>query len=343
MNKKKIDSDIPSPELREDLVSGDWILMAPGRSRRPDQFFSKEEKKIPGPDKCPFEDPQASGNAPAVIRLPEDPKKDWEIQVIPNKFPAVVSGESADIRKVGPYKTVSGSGYHDVVITRDHYKNFSKLSPKQALNVLRVIQQRYRDVARDKRIAYVSIFHNWGAKAGASLYHPHYQIISIPVIPPDVNHSLVGSTRYFKKNKRCVHCDIISFEMKEKERIVFENEGAVVFTPYASREPFELRIFPKKHESFFEDSSENDLKSMAGALQKALSLLEKRFEGIDYNFFIHTAPIRDKKKFPHYHWHIEVQPKINTSAGFELSTGIEITSIDPNEAAAFIRTGRMKK
>lgn len=340
---KKQKTDIVSPELREDLVSGDWILIAPGRKKRPDQFVSKEDKEIPGPENCLFEDPQASGNGPAIIRLPENPKKDWEIQLIPNKYPAVSVDGTTSGKKVGPYLTVPAAGYHDVLITRDHYKNFSGLSAKSALDVFRVAQERYRDVAKDKRIAYVSIFHNWGAKAGASIYHPHYQMISIPVIPPDVDHSLSGSTRYFKKNKRCVHCDIVSFESKEKSRIILENEGAIVFAPYVSREPFEFRIFPKKHLPFFEDTSEADLRYVAEALRKSLSLLEKRFVNIDYNFFIHTAPTRNKGRYSHYHWHIEVQPKISIAAGFELSTGIEITVVDPDDAAAFIRTGKIGK
>jgi len=334
MKKKQTQA---SPELREDLVSGDWILIAPGRSNRPDQFVVKEERKIAPIDTCPFEDPQASGNAPALIRIPADTGKDWEIQLIPNKYPAVsVDGKLTDGHH-GPYPVRSGVGYHDVLITRDHFKNFAEISPEKAFLVFKTFQERYREVAKDKRIAYISIFHNWGPKAGASLFHPHYQIISIPVIPPDVGHSLEGSTRYLKKNKRCVHCDIIGFEIAEKKRIIFENKEAVVFTPFVSREPFEFRVFPKKHMPFFEDTPEKELRLIVQALHKSINLFEKRFKNTDYNFFIHTAPTRDKKKYGHYHWHIEIQPKISIPAGFELGTGIEITVVDPNEAAAFIR------
>jgi UDPglucose--hexose-1-phosphate uridylyltransferase len=337
MNKKKIDTDIPRPELREDLVSGDWILIAPGRSNRPDQFVVKEERASTPIKGCPFEDPQASGNAPAIIRVPEDLKKDWVVQLIPNKYPAVSVEGEASVGKHGPYEVRPGVGYHDVLITRDHFKNFPGLSPKDALLVFKTLQERYRQVAKDKRIAYVSMFHNWGPKAGASLFHPHYQVISIPVIPPDVGHSLAGSTRYLKKNKRCVHCDIIKFELDERKRVIFENEEAIVFTPFVSREPFEMRVFPKKHRPFFEDTPEDELRLIVQALHKALALFEKRFKNVDYNFFIHTAPIKDKKKYDHYHWHIEVQPKMSIPAGFELGTGIEITVVDPDEAAAFIR------
>jgi UDPglucose--hexose-1-phosphate uridylyltransferase len=88
---------------------------------------------------------------------------------------------------------------------------------------------------------------------------------------------------------------------------------------------------------FFEDTPEKELRLIVQALHKSINLFEKRFKNTDYNFFIHTAPTRDKKKYGHYHWHIEIQPKISIPAGFELGTGIEITVVDPNEAAAFIR------
>ncbi|MDD5099005.1 MAG: galactose-1-phosphate uridylyltransferase [Candidatus Colwellbacteria bacterium] len=328
---------VPFPELRQDPVSGDWILISQKRSLRPDQFEGEEEREIFPKKDCPFEDPQASGNGPFMIRIPADTRKEWTMQLIPNKYPAVSTYGKTSIEKYGPYQVAAAIGYHDVLITRDHFNNFPKLSPADAFNVFKVFQERYLQVARDRRIAYVSIFHNWGPKAGASIFHPHYQIISIPVIPSDVAHSLAGSTRFMKKNHRCVHCDLISFERKEKKRIIFENESAVAFTPFVSREPLEFRVFPKKHLPYFEDTPDKEMKLVVQVLHKSLSLFEKKFRNVDYNFFIHTAPIKNKRKYGHYHWHIEIQPKINISAGFELSTGIEITALDPNEAAMVIR------
>ncbi|MDD4931054.1 MAG: DUF4921 family protein [Candidatus Colwellbacteria bacterium] len=336
---KKGPNGISEPEFREDLVSGDWILIAPGRNKRPDQFVSKEKRAVPPIDNCPFENPQASGNADPILRVPADIRREWEVQVIPNKYPAVSAKSPIMKGDFGPYLTLSGFGHHDVVITRDHFSNFPKLSPKKAFDLFKVFQERYRMLAADKRVAYVSIFHNWGAKAGASVYHPHYQMISIPVIPPDVAHSLSGATRYFRKNRRCVHCDILSFEMKAGKRVICESEGAVAFAPFTSREPFEFRVFPKKHLPYFEETEEEDLKSVVEVLRKAVGLLERRFPDIDYNIFIHTAPTRSKGRYAHYHWHVEVMPKVSISAGFELSTGIEITVVDPDEAAEFIRKG----
>lgn len=330
-------------ELRQDLVSGDWIVISPQRAKRPRDLIKKSDKRKKAPLKgCPFEDPQKSGNAEPILIKKE---KNWWVQVIQNKYPVFVSGLNskegihicASVFQKGPYLVIDGRGYHDLVITENHHKNFAHLPKQQAEEVLKIFQERYKMFLNDSCLAYASIFHNWGPKAGASIYHPHYQIITLPVVPPDVQHSLNGSADYFKKYQKCVHCVMIEWEKKNRSRVVFENKGAIAFTPFVSREPFEVRIFSKSHSSFFEDASKKELSDVVKALQNVLLKIEKKLKDPDYNFFIHTAPIRDKQKYGHYHWHIEILPKISTSAGFELGTGIEITVVDPDEAAKILK------
>ncbi|HXF44124.1 MAG TPA: HIT domain-containing protein, partial [Candidatus Paceibacterota bacterium] len=127
-----------------------------------------------------------------------------------------------------------------------------------------------------------------------------------------------------------------------KKRIVFENRDAIAIAPFVSREPFELRIFPKKHLPYFENVLDVELENVVDALQSSLRLIEKKLRKPDYNFFVHTAPVKDKGKYRHYHWHIEVIPKTNISAGFELGTGIEINVVDPDNAARFLRAKKRR-
>jgi UDPglucose--hexose-1-phosphate uridylyltransferase len=323
-------------QLRQDLVSGDWIVISPKRAKKPEQLLKKEKREKVSKGDCPFENPQKNGNGEPILIYKNS--HDWLVQVVQNKYPAFVpKTHKIKISKDGPYSTVDGVGYHDLIITRDHDKNFPALDEKTANLVFRAFVERYKMMAQDSCSAYVSIFHNWGPEAGASVYHPHYQMIAIPVIPPDVSHSLNGSLNYFKKNKKCVHCVMIEHEKKIKSRVVYENKEAMVFAPFVSREPFELRIFPKRHFSYFEDTPESVMKMMVDALQNALKKIEKKLGDPDYNFFIHTAPVLNKKKHSHYHWHIEIQPKISISAGFELGTGIEITVVDPDDAAKILK------
>ncbi len=324
-------------QLRQDLVSGDWIVISPGRSKRPEQMIKKPEKrKISPKNSCPFEDLQKSGGKKPILMYGNGKK--WEIQVVENKFPAFTPRKICPvIFKNGPYQAVDATGYHDLVITKDHYANFADLSKNAALQVFKVFRERYLMFLKDKCLHYVSIFHNWGPKAGASIYHPHYQIVAIPVVPPDVNHSLNGSLRYYKKYKKCVHCVMMNYEIKNKKRILYENKGAVAFTPYVSKEPFEVRIFPKKHLPYFENTPDIYLDYIVDALRVSLKKIKNNLKDPDYNFFIHTAPIKNKEIHKYYHWHIEVIPKLHIAAGFELSTGMEINVVDPDEAAKLLR------
>ncbi|MDP3956387.1 MAG: DUF4921 family protein [bacterium] len=326
-------------ELRQDLVTGDWILYSPGRAKRPtDLVKDKQAREIAPIVGCPLENPQASGNSePSLLYLGE--KGDWAVQVLPNKYPAVDEQPIISVwGKHGAYFTLPGFGKHDLVITRDHFHNFADLAEEEANLVFRAFRERYHNmfVEGGKYLGYVSIFHNWGPSAGASLFHPHYQMIALPIVPPHIAHSLRGSSEYFKEHHTCVHCAIISQELQDKTRIIFEDEFSITFAPYVSRTPFELRIFPKAHSSYFEDAPLQETTAMVGALQKSLRLLHDKLKDPDYNFYIHTAPILDKSKSGHYHWHIEIEPKISIQAGFELGTGIDINVVDPDEAASFL-------
>lgn len=325
-------------ELRQDLVTGDWIVIAPGRANRPMEFFKNKEKRQVAPiQTCPFEDPQKAGNEEPIIIYRR--KSDWDIQVVPNKYPAVQHGKDVMFSSGwhGIYAVLPGIGNHDIVITRDHNKTFNDLSFQQASLVFCAFRERYRMFLKDRHLVYVSIFHNWGPKGGASIYHPHYQIIALPIVPPDIGHSLRGSAVYSKNHKKCVHCVMINQEKQDKTRILFENNSSIAFAPYVSRAPFELRVFPKHHRPYFEDTPDKEMESIVEALQYSLRKIKSRLNDPDYNFFIHTAPIAEKEKYSHYHWHIEVWPQIAIQAGFELSTGVAINVVDPDAAAAFLK------
>lgn len=325
-------------QLRQDLVSGDWIVVAPGRGKRPHQLIKKSVKRRPSPlASCPFENPEKSGHEKPILVY--GTQKDWRLLIVENKFPALIHHKKtcAVLRKHGPYSLTDGVGHHDLVITKSHTKNFNRLSKKEADQVFEAFRDRYLMLLHDPCVSYISIIHNWGIRAGASVYHPHYQMIAIPVVPPDVEHSLEGSAKFYKKHKQCVHCAMIKEELKEKRRVIYQNSGAVAFAPFVSKEPFEVRIFPKKHLSYFENTLDQDLSGVAEALQKVLKKVEKNLKNADYNFFIHTAPLKNKEQYGHYHWHIEIRPKITTMAGFELGTGIEINVVDPDDAARILR------
>jgi len=327
-------------EFRQDLVSGDWVLISTGRSKRPHESKAKKRKRAPKRG-CIFESPRdAAAGGNVLIAIPDE--KNWRIQVIPNKYPAV-SKEGLwvlDKDQKGPFFTLPGYGYHEILITKDHHNAFPDLSYEDARLVLEVLKERYKSLCADNNIAYIHTFANFGETAGGTIYHPHYQILAIPIVPPDVRRSLDGSKKYNEKNNTCVHCTQISWELKQGKRIICETKHAVVFAPYVSKEPFEMRVFPKEHIAYFEETKDSVLASISYALQTALSKLKKSLNDPDYNFFIHTSPSREREKYVHYHWHIEIIPRTNISAGFELGTSVEVNPMDPDDAALLLRDAK---
>lgn len=327
----------PTSELRRDIVSGEWVAIATGRARRPHDFIRKSHPAFDQLGRaCPFDSPNEE--ILAAYSLEGGGKKNgFGVRVVHNKYPMFDKGVCAVFHSIGPYEWTEGVGFHEIVITSDHDRPLPLLSDKEAELVIRAYQDRYRALAEDACVEYVAIFHNHGPQAGGTIVHPHSQIIAIPVVPPDVRRSLTGSAHYFKKYKTCVHCAILRYELKVKKRVVYENKLFVVVAPFASKSAFEMRIFPRRHIAHFATLTPEERKALAQALRISLRKLYRGLNNIDYNFFLHTAPVGKAEDFSHYHWHFEIIPKAAIWAGFEIGTGIEVSVIAPEEAAAFLR------
>lgn len=325
-----------SPELRFNPLKGEWVLFAPKRQnkKKPKDVF-EGKRKIPPKSKCPFEHPEKSGNLPPYFQVPEKGK--WNLIVFPNKFPGVSVSVDDNLPREMFHMALAGYGYHDLLVTRDHGRNFSDFSEKEIGDVFRALKKRYAQVSGDPKIQYVAMFQNWGASVGASLYHPHMQIIALPIIPSHIASELVYAFRYFEKKEKCLYCESIKAERKEKRRIVFEDTNAIAFVPYAAQEPYEVLIFPKKHMPFFELTPEESLRGMARAFKNVLRSIKKNLNNPDYNFYIHTAPATDGGMYPYHHWYLRILPKSNYTAGFELGTGIEINTVFPEDAAKLLK------
>ncbi len=324
----------PASELRFDLVSKDWVVIATGRARRPETFKNDARPREDVTEKdCPFCHLETQGK---VIYFNPNHNEDWQVVVIPNKYPAFSRGDNLHERAVGPYQVMDGIGFHEVVITRDHRQHLAHFKVEKIKQVIDAYQERYLALMNEKLINYVSIFHNHGKEAGASIFHPHSQIIATPVIDPDLRRSLDGSQHFFEAQGKCVHCAMLEWDLEEKSRIIFENDKFVVLSPFAAKVAFETRIYPKEHKAYFERIKEDEKIKLAEALQVALNKICKGLVDPAYNFFIHTSPC-DGKSYDHYHWHFEILPKTSVWAGFELGTGIQISTIEPEKAAEYLR------
>lgn len=324
----------PASELRFDLVSKDWVVIATGRARKPETFKNGKRVKAEAPQsECPFCNLETQGK-PVYLYPPDG--SEWKIAVIPNKFPAFSQGLHLHERAVGPYQVMDGIGFHEIVITRDHKEHIALLADDRVKHIIDAYQERYLELMNEKHVNYISVFHNHGQEAGASIAHPHSQIIALPVTDPDLQRSLEGSRRFFEMHGKCVHCTMMEWDIEERLRVIYENEQYVAVVPFASRVAFEMRIYPKEHKAYFERIKENEKHQLAQALKACLHKVYKVFDDPAYNFFLHTSPC-DGKNYDHYHWHFEILPKTSIWAGFELGTGIQISTIEPEKAAEYLR------
>ena len=328
-NKKKFPS-----ELRMDLVSNDWVVVATGRSRRPETFAKhKRIKDSISSDKCFFCKPEILEKSIDKINNKDG---SWFVVSYPNDFPAFAPAKELNQRKEGPHRVMDGVGHHEVIITADHERQMALFTKDEVKMVVDLYQKRYLELMNKEFVKYISIFHNNSKEAGASISHPHSQLLAIPVIDPHLRSSIDGAEAFYRSQGKCVYCTIIEWELKDRKRIIYENDKFLVICPFASQVSFEVRVYPKEHQPCFEKMNEQEKEYFSDAMQVALSKIYKGLKDPAYNFYFHTAPC-DEGNYDQYHWHLNILPKTNVWAGFELGVGVEISTIEPEKAAEFLR------
>ncbi len=289
---------------------------------------------------CPFCYGNEQKTPPEVLAFRpggEANRPGWSVRVVPNKFPALGIEGELNRQGEGMYDKMDGIGAHEVVIeSPDHSLTMAEMTDHQIEEVLRAFRDRVDDLKKDIRFRYIVLFKNHGETAGATLEHPHSQLIALPVIPKRVKEELDGAKLYFDFKERCVYCDIVRQETASAVRLVTETERLLVLQPWAPRFPFETWILPKRHESHFEQTDGATLQNLAWALRSTLRKMDKVLEHPPFNFIVHSAPLQENHQ-AHYHWHIEIIPKLTKVAGFEWGTGFYINPTPPEESAKFLR------
>ncbi len=328
------------PELRKDPITGRWVIIAVDRAMRPSDFVREQVAPTEG-HFCPLCPGHEDKTPPEVLAyrpgggVPNG--GGWTLRVVPNKFPALrVEGE-LDRQGDGIYDKMNGIGAHEVVIeTPDHTRTLSDLTEKQVEDVFWAFRDRIVDLRKDTRLRYIIVFKNHGAGAGATLGHSHSQIIALPVVPKRAREELDGAKRYYDYRERCIYCDILRQEAEGGSRVILETEHFVALAPFAARFPFETWIVPKLHRSHFESVEIPEVKNLGWLQRVVLRKIDKVLEKPAYNLMIHSSPVQEGAMV-HYHWHIEIIPKLTKVAGFEWGTGFYINPTPPEEAARFLR------
>jgi UDPglucose--hexose-1-phosphate uridylyltransferase len=327
------------PELRKDPVTGRWVIIATERSKRPSDYTTL--RVDPRPGVCPFCAGNESLTPEQVLVYSRDdnnPKTaDWWVRVVPNKYPALSHEGEATRRGDGLYDLINGVGAHEVIIeTPDHATPMAALPVEHIREVLWAYRERLIAHSKDPRIGYVLIFKNHGPAAGASLDHPHTQLIATPIVPVRVKSELEGADKYYKYKERNVFLDMITQEERKPRRIVEETEHFIAFEPFASRFPFETWILPRRHQPLFQMATEDEVMDLAGILKWTLGRIYNALEDPPFNFMLHVAP-PGWGESPSYQWHLEIIPKLTTVAGFEWGSGFYINPTDPEDACRHLR------
>jgi UDPglucose--hexose-1-phosphate uridylyltransferase len=237
----------------------------------------------------------------------------------------------------GLYDRMNGIGAHEVIIeTSGHMQTLAELEDRQIADVFWAFRERVVDLKRDRRLRYVLLFKNHGDQAGASIEHTHSQLIALPVVPKRVQEEMDGARRYFEFKERCVYCDIVRQDIATGVRVVVETDDFLSIEPFAPRFPFETWIVPRRHASHYESIDERLVSNLAWIVRATLRKIDKVLERPAYNMIIHTAPVQEGS-MEHYHWHIEIMPKLTRVAGVEWGTGFYVNPTPPEESAKFLR------
>jgi len=326
------------PELRQNIITRDWVIIAKERAQRPEDFVREKKRVAPTPNYdagCPF----CPGNEHLTIkelyRLTDH--TGWKTRVVLNKFPAL-SLEGDRVRRIdGIHRSMTGVGSHEVIIENPRHDLSPALYTHQEMSdVIDTYRRRYADLRKDRRIEAVIIFKNHGPDAGTSLLHPHSQVAAMPIVPTQIRSRIEEGIRHFDEMGECVYCRTLRQELRDRQRIVFETEHFVAFVPYAALSPFHLWIYPRRHSSSFDDIYDSEIDDLAENMTTVFAKLYHGLNNPDYNYSIRSIPAHDGSR-EYFHWYVAIIPRITKAAGFEIGSGMYINQTVPEESAAYLR------
>lgn len=318
-------------QLRLDPLTGRWIAVAEGRSVRPSAFLHSETTAHDDVESCPF-CPGAERSTSTVLET-LDPSGAWSVRVVDNLYPAFAGEEQMVTTTRGPVFThAPASGKHEVLIlSQDHKATWADLEEQQLSRVMEAIRDRVDAHAHSKVVRYSQVIVNHGKEAGASLDHPHGQLLGISFVPRELADEQGGFSRFVGG---CVLCATGELERTIGERIVHENDEAIVIAPYWSTVPYEMMVIPNSHGAHLHLSAASALSGVGTAVRQALTQLRDTVGNVAYNIVFHSSPYR---AFGNFHWHVHILPKLTSQAGFELGTGVAINIVSPEQASLALR------
>lgn len=326
-------------EIRLDAIDRQPVIIANERVNRPNQFRATGE--VENGIRCPF-CAGAEQETPAEVWRQDAPdSSSWSVRIVPNKYPALLYPESAQALTAHQEQAhlkprQPALGVHEVVIeSPTHQRSYAELSAPQQRNVVQAYQSRLAALRQGRTWKYATLFKNAGPRAGASLEHVHSQVIALPWIPPRIARQIREIRKSRIGSKACPWCREAGEAERQQLQLDCSDEHFRAYCPAASSFPYQVRIVPREHQPHFDQLQVASAANLARLLNSITSLHEKLAGAIAYNYLIHTSPF-DRIAADHYHWHIDLFPRVTTVAGFEWSTGVFINPVAPEDAARIL-------
>jgi UDPglucose--hexose-1-phosphate uridylyltransferase len=309
-------------ELRQNLLTGQWVILAENRGARPQDVVLQQILRDAAD--CPFCSGHEDRTPHEVFAIREScSRRDasgWQVRVVPNKYPALEAKQ----------------GGHEIVVeSPQHLASITGLSDAQFADVLETYRHRLAAFHRSGQYHSAILFKNGGPTAGATLAHVHSQLLAAAA-PEALDQTRAEAFKRAAAEKTCPLCRMLKDETGERTRVVAQSKNFTAFCPNASRFAYETWIVPHQHLRHFDEIEEDEVAELAELFRALLVKLEAIVKLPAYNYIVHTAPF-DTSGAEHYHWHIEILPRIANLAGFELGTGTFINTVSPDKAAESLR------
>ncbi len=323
-------------ELRREPITRMWVVVTTDHPKGPSDYLHFKPpyqlQKEKGP--CPF-CPGNEGMTPKEVFSLNQEGSGWSVRVVPNKFPFFHIEGNFDRRPEGMYDLMEAIGAHEIVVeASEHQQHLALMEPHQVKKILLAYRERLIDLEKDQRFQQFLILKNY---PGVFNRHPHSHIMAMPVIPRRIDEEIGGVLDYYQRKERCIFCDILKEEMALKKRVILETVHFLVFSPFASRFPFETWIIPKAHRPDFHRIHEEEMEDLSGVIQSLFIRFYRLLSDPPYSLTFHTSPVQNRFHRSEYHWHIETRLRIGLREGFEWGTGFFVNPTPPENAAAYLR------
>lgn len=332
------------PELRQNLATKEWVIIASERAKRPNAYI--EPKHVPLTEgrslydaHCPF----CPGNEELdleIARYPVDGP--WRTRIVRNKYPALAADGLLARTFEGVQRRITGIGYHEVLVEHQHHNTtLALMTVDEIREVFETFQRRGHVIRQDPRVEQIIYFKNHGERAGASLPHTHSQIVGLPIVSGDIRRRIEEARRFFDDMGMCVYCTMLAEELKSGERIIAANEYFGAFVLYAASSPFHAWIMPREHRASFGNATHEEIAALAEVVHDVLQRLYFGLNDPDYNLIIRSSPVKELEN-GYFHWYLTLVPRLSRTAGLELGSGVWINPSLPEACAEFLREVKLR-